>query len=78
MVCVSRIQTVEEADAHISDIVSVGIFQKQDIWYTGDNDTPIPEFKTGGVVYLGKSDGLIGYTVTVFIGEDQEPVIHFL
>ena len=29
-------------------------------------------------MYFGKGDGLIGYAITVFIGKNQESVIHFL
>ena len=78
VVGVGAIQAVEEADAHVGHVVAVGVLQEQDVGHAGHDDTAVPEFKSGGVVHLGKGDGLVGDAVAVLIRQDQQAVIHFL
>ena len=78
MVGVGRIEAMEHTDTHVGYVIAIGVLQKKDVRDTGNNDAAIPEFKPGGVMYLGKGDGFICYSIAVFIRQDQESVLHFL
>ena len=78
VVGVGTVQAVEEALAHVGHVIAVSVLEKQDIRYAGHDHAAVPELKPGRVVHLGKSDGLVGFAVAVFVREDEQTIIHLL
>ena len=67
---IRRSNSLHNDIANVGNVITIGIFQKNNIRLTGNNHPTIPEFKTKRIMDFGEFLHLIGFAVLVGILED--------
>ena len=78
MVGVGGSETLEDDVALVGFVVPVVVPQENEVRARGDQNAPVPEFKTERAMDPGELDHAVGFAVPVLIGQDKEGVVHFL
>ena len=73
---IGGVDSLEEDDADIGDVIAVGVFEEEDIGLGGDDDAPVPEFEAEGVLDFREFGGFVGDAVLIGIGKDEEAIVH--
>ena len=77
VMCVGRIEPMKNAFANIGHVITVEVFQEENIRSLCDKNAAVPEFKTRRIMQpVGKRDAAIGDAVMIFVGENQQLVVH--
>ena len=77
VMCICRIYPMKHPFSHITDVISIQVFQKEDIGRHCDQHAAIPEFEPGWIVQtIGKGDTAVSLTVAIIVGQNQQFVVH--
>ncbi len=78
MVGVSGAESLKNDGFLIGFVVTVGVFQKDEVGAFCDKDTTVPKLKSEWVVHLGELDDSVSLPVPVIVGKDEQRVVEFL
>ncbi len=76
MVCVRRAQATHDPDPDVRHVITVGVFEKQQVRDGGHEHASVPELEAGGVLDVCKGDGAVGDAVAVVVRQNEESVVH--
>ena len=77
VVRIRRIETMDDSFFNVVFVITVRVFEKQQIGSLRDQDTAVPEFEAGRIMNVtGERDALVGFAVLIRIFQDQQTVVH--
>ena len=78
MMGIGRIDAMQNAFTNISNIIAIGIFKEQEIGLMANEESTVPEFKTGrNMKPVCKDFAFVRFAIAIGIFEDEDFIIHF-